>query len=135
MAAERMMIGQIANETGVTPRAIRHYERLGLIRAPIRTVANYRIFDGDSVARVRFIAKCRSLGFSIPDIGELLCIVDDPDHTCSQVAELTRQHLDLVESKIRDLVEMRRTLDRNLSRCTGRDVPDCAVLEFLKEPA
>ena len=135
MFLERMTIGQLARKTGVTPRAIRHYERLGLIRAPIRTDANYRIFDGDSVARMRFIANCRALGFSIPAISELLRVMDDPDQTCSQVADLTRQHLDLVESKIRDLAAMRRTLTRNLSKCTGSDVPDCAVLEFLKKPA
>ncbi|MEE8506860.1 MAG: heavy metal-responsive transcriptional regulator [Kiloniellales bacterium] len=135
MSLERMTIGQLARKTGVTPRAIRHYERLSLIRAPIRTAANYRVFDGDSVARVRFIANCRTLGFSIPEIGELLRTIDDPNHTCSQIAELTQQHLDLVGSKISDLMEMHRTLNRNLSKCTGMDVPDCAVLEFLNEPA
>ncbi len=135
MSAELMTIGQLARETGVTPRAVRHYERLGLIRTPIRTDANYRLFDSDSVVRARFIAKCRSLGFSIPEVSELLRAMDDPDHTCAQVEELTRQHLDLVDSKIRDLAEMRRTLAGNLSRCTGKDVPDCAVIEFLKEPS
>ena len=135
MSVAMKTIGQLARETGVTPRAVRHYERLGLIRAPIRTDANYRVFDSDSVARVGFIAKCRSLGFSIPEVGELLRAMDDPDHTCAQVEELTRRHLDLVESKIKDLAEMRRALAGNLSRCTGMDVPDCAVLEFLTEPA
>ena len=81
MSAQLLTIGQLAQETGVTPRAVRHYESLGLIRAPIRTGANYRVFDEDSVSRVRFIAKCRSLGFSLPEIGELLQVMDDPDHT------------------------------------------------------
>ncbi len=135
MSTERMTIGQLARETGVTPRAVRHYEHLGLVRAPIRTNANYRVFDRDSVARVRFIARCRSLGFSIPKIGELLRVVDDSDHICSQFADLTRQHLDLVETKIRDLMEMRRTLTRSLSQCNGKDIPACAVLELLKDSA
>lgn len=135
MSVELMTIGQLARETGVTPRAVRHYESLGLIRTPIRTDANYRIFDSDSVVRMRFIAKCRSLGFSIPEVDELLRVMDDPDHTCAQIQELTRQHLDLVETKIKDLAEIRLTLAGNLSRCTGKDVPDCAVIEFLKEPA
>lgn len=135
MHAGLVTIGKLAGAAGVTPRAVRHYERLGLIEAPIRTDANYRLFDADSIARLRFIAKCRSLGFSIPEVSELLQITEDPDHTCAQVADLTRQHLDLVDSKIKDLTEMRRTLARNLARCTGREVPDCPVLEFLQEPA
>lgn len=135
MHAGLITIGRLARETGVTPRAIRHYERLGLIQAPLRTEANYRLFDGDGVTRLRFIARCRSLGFSIPEIANLLCITDDPNDACAQVADLTREHLDLVDSKIRDLAQMRRVLARNLAGCTGEDVPDCPVLEFLQAPA
>ncbi len=135
MYAGLITIGRLARKAGVTPRAVRHYESLGLIGASIRTEANYRLFDSDSVARLRFIAKCRSLGFSIPEVSDLLRITEDPDHTCAQVADLTREHLDLVDSKIKDLGEMRRTLARNLACCTGEEAPDCAVLEFLQKPA
>jgi len=130
-----MTIGRLAGEARVTPRAVRHYERLGLIKAPIRTEANYRLFDSDSVARLKFIAKCRSLGFSIPEVRELLRITEDPDHTCAQVMGLTRRHLELVDAKIKDLAEMRRVLARNLVRCTGEEIPECPVLDFLQQPA
>jgi len=135
MRSNLVTIGRLARETGVTPRAIRHYERLGLIRAPLRTAANYRLFDSDSTKRVQFIGKCRSLGFSITEIADLLHITDDPDHTCAQVAELTQHHLELIDCKILALAEMRGTLAKNFSRCTGKEVPECAVLDFLKKPA
>ena len=135
MQSNLVTIGQLARETGVTPRAIRHYERLGLIRVPLRTDANYRLFDSDSAARVRFIGKCRSLGFSIAEVANFLRVTDDPDHTCAQVAELTQHHLELIDSKIQTLAEMRGTLSRSLSRCTGKEVPECAVLDFLMKPA
>ena len=128
-------IGQLARETGVTPRAIRHYEQLGLIGAPLRTDANYRLFDSDSRERVRFIGRCRSLGFSIAEVADFLRVTDDPDHTCAQVAELTQHHLELIDGKIQALAEMRGTLARSLSRCTGKEVPECAVMDFLKKPA
>lgn len=135
MSLTMLTIGQVSRRTGVTPRAIRHYERLGLVSVPMRTDANYRLFDRDSLERVKFIAKCRSLDFSIPEIADLSRIMEVRDNVCAQVAELTQQHLEVVDGKIRDLVEMRRALGSNLSRCTGRDVPECAVLEFLKKPA
>jgi hypothetical protein len=50
------------------------------------------------------------------------------------VADLTRQHFDLVERKIEDLLEMRSTLALNLKRCTGAAIPECPVLDFLNEP-
>lgn len=135
MHAKLITIGELARTARMTPRAIRHYERLGLIQVPVRTDANYRLFDSDSVERARFIAKCRSLGFSIAEIADLLRAMDDPDHTCAQVAELTQAHLDLVDAKLQTLVEMHRTLAKTLSRCTGKDVPECAVLDFLKQSA
>jgi MerR family mercuric resistance operon transcriptional regulator len=129
-----MTIGQLARRTNLTPRAIRHYERLGLIDPPVRSESNYRLFDSDSVERLRFVSKCRSLGFSIPEIVGLLHITNDPNHTCAQVAELTRQRLDLIDSKMKDLLDMRRTLAKSLSRCTGEDVPECAILRYLQKP-
>ncbi len=135
MHAKLITIGELARTARMTPRAIRHYERLGLIQVPIRTDSNYRLFDSDSVERARFIAKSRSLGFSIVEVAGLLRAMDDPDHTCAQVAELTQVHSDLIDAKLQTLVEMRHTLARTLSRCTGKDVPECAVLEFLKKSA
>ena len=135
MTLTMLTIGQISRQAGVTPRAIRHYERLGLIAAPMRTDTNYRLFDRDSLERVKFIAKCRSLGFSIPEIADLSRIMEDRIKICAQVAELTQQHLELVDGKIRDLVKMRRALGSKLSRCSGQDDPECAVLEFLNKPA
>ena len=135
MHAKLITIGELAQKARMTPRAIRHYERLGLIQVPVRTDANYRLFDSDSVERAQFIAKCRSLGFSIAEIADLLRAMDDPEHTCAQVAELTQTHLELIDAKLQTLVEMRRTLAKTLSRCTGKDVPECAVLEFLNKSA
>ena len=61
MHAKLITIGELARIARMTPRAIRHYERLGLIQVPTRTASNYRLFDSDSVERARFIAKSRSL--------------------------------------------------------------------------
>ena len=135
MHAKLITIGELARTARMTPRAIRHYERLGLLQVPARTDSNYRLFDSDSVERARFIAKSRSLGFSIAEVAGLLRAMGDPDHTCAQVAELTQAHLDLVDAKLQTLVEMRRTLTKTLSHCTGKDVPECAVLDFLKKSA
>lgn len=134
MAVTLMTIGQLARKSELTPRAIRYYERLGLIEPPMRTDANYRLFDSESAERLRFIAKCRSLGFSIAEISDLLRIMDDPGHTCAQVEQLTMSHLELVAAKLQQLMDVHRSLTKYLSRCTGQDIPECPVLDFLKKP-
>ena len=133
MSPGMMTIGQLSHVSRVTPRAIRYYERLGLVPPPRRSESNYRLFDTSAVERLRFIATCRTLGFSIADIGDLLKVMDDPGHTCAQVAELTEHHVDLIDRKLRDLAEMRATLTEYLTHCTGRDVPECAMLDMLKQ--
>ena len=131
MATPMMIIGQLAQRTGLTPRAIRYYERLGLIRPPARTLSNYRVFDMVAEERLRFVANCRALGFSIEEIQDLLRIMDDPHHTCAQVATLTRHHLEMVDAKLCELVEARNTLAHYLARCSGKEVPDCPMLGDL----
>ena len=133
MSIQLITIGQLADKANVTTRAIRHYERLGLIEAPVRTDANYRLFDVDSISRLKFIVKCRSLGFSLAEIGDLLRITDDSTHTCAQVTELVRHHLKLVDTNIDDLANMRQTVAQNLARCSGKEDPECSLLDFLQK--
>jgi len=126
-----MTIGRLARASGASARAIRYYERLGLISPPPRTESNYRLFDEAAVERLRFIAKCRALGFSITEISELLGLMDDPGRTCAQVAKVANRHLALVGEKIRDLAAMQDALEAYLERCSGREVPECALLDLL----
>jgi Cu(I)-responsive transcriptional regulator len=131
MPYQLMTIGQLAHKCHVTPRAIRYYEKIGILKAAARSESNYRIFDSEALECIRFISKCRALGFSIEEITELLRITANPDHTCGQVKEITHRHLAMIDNKLQALMKMRQPVAKCLSRCTGQDVPECAVLEYL----
>ena len=133
MSQNLMRIGQLSCESRVTPRAIRYYERLGLIPPPWRSEANYRLFDPIVAERLRFISSCRALGFSITEIEDLLKVMDNPDHTCAQVSRLAEHHITVIDSKLHNLGEMRATLTEYLSHCTDQDVNECALLDILKQ--
>lgn len=62
------MIAEAARQAGLTARAVRYYERIWLLAALPRTQSNYRIYDERAVARLRFIARCRALGYTIGEI-------------------------------------------------------------------
>lgn len=66
-----MKISELAQRTGVTAHALRHYENVGLLR-PARTAAGYRDYPESARREVIFIAMSRDLGFSLKDIGERL---------------------------------------------------------------
>lgn len=72
--ADRMLrINEAAAEVGLTPRSIRYYEELGLLRPAGRSQGSYRLYDASDVERLRFIRGLRDdAGFSLAEIGRLL---------------------------------------------------------------
>ncbi len=127
-----MTIGQMARRSGLTPRAIRYYEQVGLVPGPSRTDRNYRIYDKEAIERLCFIARCRSLGFSLSEIRALCAITEAQTWTCAQVENVVRQHLDLTEEKIGELLEIRGVLAEKLALCSGERTPTCKLLELIQ---
>ena len=72
-ATSLLRIQEVAPETGLTPRAIRYYEELGLLAPAARSDGAYRLYDGEDLDRLRFIRGLRDdAGFSLAEIGQLL---------------------------------------------------------------
>lgn len=65
-----LAIGEVAKRTGLRPSAVRYYERLGLLPAPVRDSGRRRYDDGVFV-RLRVIAFARDCGFSLREIRQL----------------------------------------------------------------
>ena len=66
-----MTVGELARRTGMSPKAIREFERLGLIYSAGRSEANYRLFDESAIWCVQVIDNLRALGLTIKEIREL----------------------------------------------------------------
>lgn len=68
-----LRIQEVAAETGLTARAIRYYEELGLLAPAARSEGAYRLYDAEDLERLRFIRGLRDdAGFSLAEIGQLL---------------------------------------------------------------
>ncbi|MFL5680475.1 MAG: MerR family transcriptional regulator [Chloroflexota bacterium] len=71
-AVRLLRIQEVAEDVGLTPRSIRYYEELGLLK-PGRSEGAYRLYDADDVERLRFIKGLRDdAGFSLAEINQLL---------------------------------------------------------------
>ena len=64
-----MRISELAQRTGVSAHALRHYERLGLL-LPARTAGGYRDYPESARREVIFIAMSRKIGFSLKAVAE-----------------------------------------------------------------
>jgi len=126
-----MNIGQAARASGVTPKMIRYYDEIGLVRPAARTEANYRAYDEREVNELRFIKRARGLGFSVPEIAQLLSLWRDRERPSREVKAITDRHLLALDARIAEMTAMADTL-RELSRCcAGDDRPDCPILADL----
>jgi Hg(II)-responsive transcriptional regulator len=129
-----LTIGQVATAAAVNIQTIRYYERRGLFPPPRRTAAGYRQYADDAVARLRFIKHAQELGFSLNEIQDLLKLRVRHGAACDAVERKTRQKLEVVHQRIRDLQRMKRTLERLAAACAARrPTDDCPILEVLED--
>ena len=129
-----LTIGQVARAADVNVQTIRYYERRGLVTTPRRTPSGYRQYAEDAVSRLRFIKHAQELGFSLQEIQDLLGLRVRHAAACDAVERKTRQKIDVVQQKIRDLQRMKRTLQRLAAACAARrPTDDCPILEALED--
>ena len=126
-----MNIGQASKATGLSIKQIRDYEKLGLLSNTSRTSSGYRIYDNETLIRLKFIAKARGVGFSLAQIGELLALQDNPHRKSCEVKALANMHIELLSNKIKELEEMKTTLGAWRDACRGDDMPECPILQGL----
>ncbi len=99
----------------------------------VSTDSNYRIYDKEALERLRFIGQCRSLGFSLSEIRALCGITEAQTWTCAQVESVVRQHLDLTEEKIGELLDIRGVLAEKMAQCSGEQASACKFLEQVQQ--
>jgi MerR family transcriptional regulator, thiopeptide resistance regulator len=102
-------IKEFAALTGVSVRALHHYDRLGLLKAR-RTTSGYRIYTADDVAVLEQIVALKFIGVSLRDIKRLLR-TDNRDlarvlGAQRTVLEEKRRRLDLAIAAVREAQEL-----------------------------
>jgi Cu(I)-responsive transcriptional regulator len=124
--------GQLAKASKVGAETIRYYEREKLLLPTHRSSNGYRRYGGESVQRLKFIRRAKSLGFDLKQIRELLSLHDDPNATRAEVKALTKRKLDEIDHRIEDLVRMQDVLDRLASECSGKGkISGCPIIQAL----
>ena len=60
-----LTVSKLADQVGMTPDALRYYERTGLLPKPERTASGYRLYDEETADRLRFIKGAQRLGLKL----------------------------------------------------------------------
>jgi len=126
-----MNIGEAAAAAGLSPRMVRHYEKIGLTPKALRRDSQYRDYSTSDVHRLRFIARARDLGFPIDEIGELLALWSDRTRASADVKALATARIIDLRQRERALHTMRASLEHLVVACSGDDRPYCPIIEQL----
>ena len=127
-----LTIGQIATKTGTSVETLRYYEKFGLLAAPERTSANYRLFPQETIRVVKFIKKAQDLGFTLKDIKQLLLLYNSPDASDEEVKAISLALLKDIDTRINTLNTMRTSLGELVAQCAGEHpVKHCPILNAL----
>ncbi|SHE99139.1 MerR family transcriptional regulator, mercuric resistance operon regulatory protein [Ruegeria intermedia] len=124
-------IGEAARQSGVGIETIRYYEREGIVPRPARAANNRRLYSAQDVGRLRFLKRCRDLGFSLSDAKALLDLSEGGAADCADVSALAQRHMESVRRKIAELQRLEAALSELTANCAEGSV-DCPMLSRLR---
>jgi len=112
-----LKIGEVAKETGVSVKAIRFYEKIGLIPAPNRLFSSgYRVYTDRDVRRLRLIKRVKLLGIRLWQIKEIVASLKGEGCDCNRIQprlqKLVDEQLDEIDRKLRELMLLRTEIKK-----------------------
>ena len=120
MTNQNSRIGALAERAGVSPDALRYYERRGLLKPPLRTEGGFRLYDETARTRVEFIKRAQGVGFTLDEIRELVTFDQRGLDRCRRVHVLIQVKLAQIERHMADLRTLKRSLLGSLQSCEDK---------------
>lgn len=130
-----MKISEVAERAGVTVKAVRYYESLGLVSAN-RRANGYRDYDEHDVRLIREIGALRDLGIKVEQTRPFLdCLVSGKEQgdDCPASLDTYRDAIADMTGRIDELTARRDALVALLTRADRRTAPLCELTAHLEE--
>jgi MerR family copper efflux transcriptional regulator len=118
-------IGELAERAGISAKAIRYYEQIGLLAPPARTPSGYRDYDHATLGRLAFIRAAQAVGLTLGEIRQVVAFRDRGQTPCEHVATLLQRRAAELEARIAELQQLRGELDRLARRAGTLDPKQC----------
>ena len=128
-----MNIGKAAKLSNLTVKAVRYYANIGLVKPQQNIFSGYREYTNEEVVKLKFIGKARKFDFSVNECKELLSLYEDKNRTSKEVKKITLEKISQIDSKLKDLNDLRNELSFLASNCHGDDKPNCPILDELSK--
>ncbi len=127
-------IGRAARRSGLTPKAIRLYERRRLLDPAKRSESGYRTYSERDVDVLSFIRQAKTLGLRLDEVRDIIDLQRQGAQPCTKVLDLVEGHIREIDRTMADLRALRRALDgarksAKMSSLLGQDAVVCRIIE------
>jgi len=119
-------VSELSRLSGVSVRALHHYDAIGLLPPTLRTEAGYRLYDDDALKRLQVILIFRELEFPLKEIREIL---DNPGLDLKEVLKGQISILNMRKKHLDDLISLADTMIRKGGDPVGFSVFDKSRME------
>ena len=133
--ATSLSIGQVADAAAVNVQTLRYYERVGLVPAPKRSRAGYRMYGEETVRVVSFVKRAQELGFTLKEIKELLKFRTAGLQKREAVRAAATAKVANIDARIQDLTSIRAALSREFGALLPDDdeaLPGAGPARYLR---
>jgi DNA-binding transcriptional MerR regulator len=117
-----LKVSEVGRRTGLTRKALRHYEAIGLVEPAVRTDAGYRLYDEAALRRIELVNRAKVLGLSLTEAKEFLHVAEGccgDNHP--ELAGLVARKLEETDKRLAELANLRRTLHEVLDRLAATE--------------
>ena len=123
-----MLISDVARLSGVSAKALRYYEDIGLIEPPERSTSGYRNYDDDVLPRLAFIKSAQAIGLTLGEIRGIIGLREGGQIPCGHVLDLLRARTSDIDRKIEELRTLQGELNRLVARARRLNPQNCDPL-------
>ncbi len=120
-----MRIGELAEQAGISTKAIRYYEQIGILTPAARTPSGYRAYDPSALGRLEFVRAAQAVGLTLGEIRQIIAFRDDGQAPCAHVSDLLQRHAADLDQRIRELQQLRGELRQLAERAATLDPEQC----------
>ncbi len=124
-----MQIGELAKRANTTTKTIRYYERIGLVKPAERGANRYRLYERETLGRVRFIRRAKQMGLSLDEVTSLIVIAKEGESAAlrNQLKKILARKIRDTSAQIKSLIQFRQDLQDLSARLAEASLDQCGT--------
>jgi MerR family copper efflux transcriptional regulator len=125
MGRDGYLIGELAQRSGLSRRALRLYEARGILPSPRRTPSGYRVYGREVLDILTFVTEGRRLGLTLSEIRHIVVLRRACSPPCVHVRQLLEDKVQTLEAVLSSV----RSVLKSWNSVRGRQAAVCPHIE------